>query len=150
MSMQTMHYCSQMWGIPTKMSMLKEKWLQCDVCQRHKDVHRIGQLSSLNRFEKLGEALGLDYVGPIEVKYLLVKIDYFSKMVELDVCKQADAKHTLPGIKRWEDSRGPEETIVNDGAKHFDNTKLKRWVTKRGVHHVKTLGYGHIVNGTLE
>lgn len=42
----------------------------------------------------------MDYVGTIKGRYLLVKIDYLSKLVELDVCVQADSEHTIKGIER--------------------------------------------------
>lgn len=105
MGKQTVHYCSQLWGIPAK-SMLKEKCLRCEVCQKHRDVKRVEVVSSLNRFSESGEALGMDYVASIEAKYLLVKIDYLSKLVELDVCEHADSKHTVARIEKWESYRG--------------------------------------------
>lgn len=43
-------------------------------------------LGRLNTFSKLGEALGMGYVSPIKGKYLLIELDYRSKLVELDVC----------------------------------------------------------------
>lgn len=100
----------------------------------------------MNRFSKPSEALGLDYVGSIKGNYLLVKIDYFNKLLELDVCQQADVGHTLVGIEKWEESRRSVDTLIIDGAKHFDNAKVKRWVIQKGVEHIKTLSYDHGTN----
>lgn len=49
-------------------------------------MRRMGGMSSLNKFSKPIEALGIDYINLIEGKCLMVKIDYLSKLVELDVC----------------------------------------------------------------
>lgn len=38
-------------------------------------------------FSELDEVLGMDYEGPIKGKYILVKLVYLSKLLELDVCK---------------------------------------------------------------
>lgn len=42
--LQTMKYRSMVWKIPANFFMLKEKWLRCDVCQRHHDVKRSDNL----------------------------------------------------------------------------------------------------------
>lgn len=81
-----MKYRCKVWGILARSNMLKENWLACDICQRNRDVRRRGSLGYVNRFSKLREALRMDYVGLIKGRYLLVKIDYLSKLVELDVC----------------------------------------------------------------
>lgn len=147
---QTMRYRSQVWGNPVQMSMFKERWLRCGICQRHRDVRKMDGMSSLNKFSKPGEAFGLDYIGLIEGKDLLVKIDYLSKLVELDVCDQADSKHTVSVIEKWESHRGLIGYLVADGAKHFKNVDVKRWVEAGGVTHIKTLAYDHQVNGIVE
>lgn len=52
---------------------------------KHKDVRKVDGMSSLNIFCKHEKALGMDYVDSIKAKYLLVKMEYLSKLVELDV-----------------------------------------------------------------
>lgn len=128
--MQTMRYPRRVWRILEKFGMLKERWVKCDVWQKHQDALRSRKLSSLNRFAKAREALGLDYIGSIDGKYILVKIYYFNKLIELDGGEQANTKHTLAGIEKWEDSMGSVATIITDGAEHFDNAEVKRWVNQ--------------------
>lgn len=70
----------------------------------------------------------MNYVRPIKGKYMLFKIDYLSKMVELDVCLRANTKHTIAKIEKWERSKGLIEVLVKDGAKHFDNKDVGRWI----------------------
>lgn len=79
----------------------------------------------------------MDYVGPIKGRYLLVKIDYLSKMVELDVCLQVDTKHTIARVEKWERSRGLVEMVIIDGGRHFVNKDVKGWMSHRGVKHIK-------------
>lgn len=42
----------------------------------------------------------MDYVGFIEGKYNLVKLDYMSKLVELDVCDRANSGPSIEGVKK--------------------------------------------------
>lgn len=86
--MQTMRYQSQVWGIPAKTNMLKKTWEACDICQRQRDVRRSETMGAFNRFSKLGEALGMDYVGPILLRIGLVRKKEFVK-----VCKRFKSKY---------------------------------------------------------
>lgn len=42
-----------------------------------------------------------------------MKIDFFSRMVQLDLCKAADAESTMHGIWRWGQKFGPISTLVS-------------------------------------
>lgn len=97
-----------------------------------------------------GKILGMDYVSPIKGKYLLVKMDYLSKLFELDVCNQADSGHSIDGVEKWESKRAPIQTVITDRAKHFINADMRRWVETKGVKHIKTLAYDHRSNRRVE
>lgn len=42
------------------------------------------------------------------------------------------------------------DTVITDGARHFDNVGMKGWVTQSAVSHITTLAYNHRGNGTVE
>lgn len=54
-----------------------------------------------------------------------MNIDSLSEMMELDVCLQAESKHTIPKVERWERSRGLVEVVIMGVAKHFANKYVK-------------------------
>lgn len=90
------------------------------------------------------------YVGLMESKYLLVKIYYLSKLVEFDVCVHVDRKHTIRGLKQWEESKALFSILITDRARHFFHGEVRRWAIQRGVDHIKTLVYEHKSNETIE
>lgn len=100
-----------------------------------------GGRGSLNQFSKPWEARGMDYIEPIKARYLLVKIDYLSKMLELDVSLHANKKHIITWVEQWEKSKDPLEVLVIDEAKHFFNGDVERWMKQRGLQHLQTLSY---------
>lgn len=148
--MQTMKHKSNLLKISARTFMLKEKWLRCGAFLRHRDMRRTGSLGSLNVFSRLGEALRMYYVGPIKGKYLLMKLDYLNKLVELNVCSQKDNGHPIRGIEKWRSFRGLTNTLLTDGAKPFNNVEMRRWVEDRGADHIKILAYDHCRTKTLE
>lgn len=64
------------------------------------------KLGTLHDSTRPGDVLRMDYVGHMDGKYLLVKVDFFSRVVQLNVCDAADVVSMLQGIKKWERKLG--------------------------------------------
>lgn len=82
-------------------------------------------MGSLNTLSNPSEAFGMDYISPIKGKYLLVKLDYLSKLVELYVCAETHGGHFIDGVERWESSKEPIDTLITKGADHFNDIDMK-------------------------
>lgn len=68
----------------------------------------------------------LDFVGPIDVVYLLVKVEYFKRVVEIDLFEKADAKHVFKGLERWMSLRGKIKRIKTNRGMHVDNLQASQ------------------------
>lgn len=73
----------------------------------------------MNDRQQPGKVLGMDFVGPMDQKYLLVKVDFMSRVVQLDVCSAANAKATIAGLKKWRKKFELMDKLVSDQGKHF-------------------------------
>lgn len=95
-------------GVTTKE--LKHKLDQFKVCQRHVGVCR-SHAFGVNNSEFPGHVLGLDFVVLMDGVYLLVKVDYFTICVQVDLCDTADAKQVIKGLERWLQAKGKMHII---------------------------------------
>jgi hypothetical protein len=71
----------------------------CQRCQKNGGISaRVAMPLIYNLQMELFEVWGIDYMGPFlmshNYKYILVVVDYVSKLVEAMPCRAADGKHT--------------------------------------------------------
>lgn len=75
-------------------------------------------LGTSNDIQDPGELVGMYFVGPMDQKYL-VKVDFMSRVVQLDVCSSATAETTIAGLKKWRKKFGLMDRLVTDQGRHF-------------------------------
>lgn len=86
MGLKTMLYRNTVWHLAVDRSLLQKHLKGCKVCQEQRVCKRYTKMGTLNDSVRPGEVLGINYVGPMDKKYMLVKMDFFSRMVKLDLC----------------------------------------------------------------
>lgn len=70
--MRTMWHRNARWGLQVSRSQLEEEMANCVVCQRNRWVVRYSWLGKLDDTTKPCEKVAADFVGPIDVRYLLI------------------------------------------------------------------------------
>lgn len=85
---------------------------------------RKSTLGTLNNSEYSGQIVGMDSVGFIGQEYLSVKIDYMSRLVQVNVCSEANSRSVLQGVMEWERTYGRMDGLVTDRGTHFNNSLL--------------------------
>ena len=83
---------------------------------------------------------GIDFIGPFltsfRYSYILVGVDYMSKLVEAIPCKANDHKVVLKFLKENIFSIfGVPKAIISDGGSHFCNKPFQTLLDKYGVKH---------------
>lgn len=115
--------------------MLKKKLKESNACQQHQDVRRDKIFVNLNQASRPGEAIVIDFIGPLHGTYILTKNDYFRKLVQFDVYKRADASVVVHGLNRWINTYSVMKTVISDGGRHFVNHEVRRKLKNLGIQH---------------
>lgn len=100
MGLQGMLHKKRMWNIPSRKQHLLERLRSCKVCRRHCTVNRDTQLRTLNTSTKPSEEIEMDYIEPLDGKYLLVTVDFLSRRVQMDMHKITKGACVIRSLQR--------------------------------------------------
>ena len=103
----------------------------------------------------LFDVWGIDFMGPFLVSfgyiYIMVGVDYVSKLVEAVPCRVADHKVVLKFLKENIFSRFRiPKAIISDGGSHFCNKPAENLLAKYGVKHKVVTPYHPQTSGEVE
>ena len=79
--------------------------MSCDACQRSGNISKKDEMLQSGILEvKIFDVWGIDFMGPFLVsegnKYILVCVDYISKLVEAQACSVNDARVVCKFLKK--------------------------------------------------
>lgn len=98
---KTVMYLNKRWKLNLAPKFVRDQLKSCLVCMKNRVRCTDSKLGILNDSSYPGEVLGMDYIGLVRGKYMLTKIDFMSRLVQIDVCDEASARTTLEGIQKW-------------------------------------------------
>lgn len=93
-------------GMKLQEDFIKKKFEQCNICQRNRGICMSTRLRMVNDNLSLRGLLRMDYISLVEGKSLLLKVDFLSRLVQVDVVHKVSAKSTLRGLKKWKHTYG--------------------------------------------
>nr|GEY92132.1 reverse transcriptase [Tanacetum cinerariifolium] len=97
---------------------------------------------------------GIDFMGPFPSskgnKYILVAVDYLSKLVEAKALPTNDARVVVKFLKSLFSRFGTPKAIISDRGTHFCNDQFSKVMLKYGVTHRLSTGYHPQLNGQVE
>jgi len=128
----------------------------CDRCQKYKQDRRDTTSGSAKIRPEPFAHIGLDIVGPLPVtlqgnRYLIVAVDFFTKWVEAEPLKEANAQNIAEFIHKEIICRHakPQE-ITTDRGTEFNNQLIKTLSEMYSIGHIKTTAYHPQGNGQTE
>lgn len=148
-SVSTMIHTEKTLTTGTTVQEMRERLKSCQVCQRNSDKRR-SSVSTVNFSRVSWDVVGLDFVGPSEGVYLSVKVDYVTRLVQVDTCEKVGTKHMIWGLKKWTSLRGRIGRIKANKGMHFDNYLISKWSRKQGVFCEFVGPHNHGSNGLME
>ncbi|XP_062086268.1 uncharacterized protein LOC133792383 [Humulus lupulus] len=106
-------------------------------------------------YSELFDVWGIDFMGPFPSsynnKYILLAVDYVSKLVEAAATPTCDGKEVIKFLHKNIFTRfGTPRAIISDQGSHFCNKWFTALCARYGVHHRKALFYHPIANGQAE
>ena len=89
---------------------------------------------------------GIDFMGPFPPSFgnlfILLAVDYVSKLVEEIACPRNDANTVVSLLQKNILSRfGTPRTIISDRGSHFANKIFEKLMNKYGIKHIMSLAY---------
>lgn len=120
----------------------------CDKCLRFNDKRQI-------RYVKVGarrplEKVAADIMGPVQGKYVLNIIDYYSRFGRSYVIKGKDGTSVMKCIKKFFTEHGTPDTMITDNENIFLDKRLQMFFRSVGTDHHLTTPHKHTSNGRVE
>jgi Integrase zinc binding domain/Integrase core domain len=141
-------------------SMLRSVYLYiqgCVVCQQRKTTQLpIRHTQPMRTPSGPWQMVGIDTVGPLPTtergnKYLVVMIDYFTRMVEVDVLQEQTAEEVLRVfMKNVVCRHGVPQYLLSDKGSPYMSELAQQMYNKIGIHRLHTTAYHPQTNGAVE
>lgn len=96
----------QSWGWDYNDRVLSKGSKTCHICHQFGNIKRGVKFPTINNSKWPGKVIGIDFIGPINGIYILVKAYFMTRMIQLDMFSTSKAKAMLPWSSNWRD--GPE------------------------------------------
>ncbi|KAI3683011.1 hypothetical protein L1987_83464 [Smallanthus sonchifolius] len=97
---------------------------------------------------------GNDFMGPFPVSfgncYILVAVDYISKLAEAQALPTNYARKVVKFLKRLFARFGAPKTLISDRGTHFCNAQLEKALSRYDVHHRFATPYHPQTSGQVE
>lgn len=82
-------------------------------------MRRDTKLRTLNTSTRPNKIIGMDFIGFVEGRYLLITVDFIFRKVQVDVHKNADRGSIVRSLRRWVSKCGSIKKLVTDQGRHF-------------------------------
>ena len=92
----------------------------------------------------------VDLVGPIDGKYILTYIDYYSSYPEACVLKEITSREVIKALADIFSRFGYPEELVSDNGKQFTSAEFEAFLKSCGIKHIRASPYYARSNGKLE
>nr|GEY26014.1 reverse transcriptase domain-containing protein [Tanacetum cinerariifolium] len=127
----------------------------CDSCQRQGKISQKDEMpqNSIQVCE-IFDVWGIDFMRPFPSskgnKYILVAVDYGSKLVEAKALPTNEARVVVKFLKSLFSRFGTPKAIISDRGTHFCNDQFSRVMLKYGVTHRLSTAYHPQKSGQVE
>ena len=92
----------------------------------------------------------VDIVGPIESKYLVTYIDYYSSYPEVAITRDITSKNIICILMNIFSRHGFPEEIVSDNGRQFVSQEFEQFLRSKNIKHVRSSPYYPRSNGKIE
>ncbi|GKF08160.1 reverse transcriptase domain-containing protein [Tanacetum coccineum] len=127
----------------------------CDTCQGQGKISQRDEMpqNSIQVYE-IFDIWGIDFMGPFPSskgnKYILVAVDYLSKLVEAKALPTNDARVVVKFLKTLFARFGTPRAIISDRGTYFCNDQFAKVMSKYGVTHRLATAYHPQTSGQVE
>lgn len=111
----------------------------CDLCQRVKSLTYSMEGAFMHvKSERPGEMVAIDFFGELPmstggVKYILVVLDVFSKLVKLYPIKKETTQSAINRMEQYIQDVGKPRRLLNDHGTQFTSAVWKSFLAEKGI-----------------
>ncbi|XP_052627208.1 uncharacterized protein LOC128133721 [Lactuca sativa] len=114
---------------------------KCDAYQRTGNISARNEIPQRNiQAREIFDVWGMDFMGQFPSskgnKYILVAVDYVSKLAEAQALPTNDARVMVKFLKKLFSRFGVSNALISDTGTHFANDQLAKVLQKYRVHHI--------------
>ena len=92
----------------------------------------------------------VDLVGPVDGKFILIYIDYYSSYPEAYILKEITSREVIKALTDIFARFGFPEELVSDNGKQFISEEFEAFLKSCGIRHIRVSPYYARSNGKLE
>ena len=92
----------------------------------------------------------VDLVGPVDGKFILTYIDYYSSYPEAYILKEITSREVIKALTDIFARFGFPEELISDNRKQFISEEFKAFLKSCGIRHIRVSPYYARSNGKLE
>lgn len=120
---------------------------RCYRCKEYNPV-RIDGFRHIEAYE-LGEKVSFDIIRPLEGRYIITAIDYFSRFTLAKVFKSKNTNNVLKFLEIVHKKLNVKK-FISDGALENISDTIRKWMDINYIKQHITSGYHHCSNGRIE
>lgn len=150
MGLSSILHKQRAWGLIASKAQLKHRLKNCETCTHNCRVIKDTKQGTMNNGKKPNDIVGMDFIGPMDNRYMLMIVEFLSQRMQMDVCKRADKESVLRDLCCWIQECRPVRCLIIDQGRHFLGDQLKEWCERRGVNKKWTHAYDHRNHGLVE
>lgn len=125
MGMEGMLHRRRKWGMAASKTQLLSRLRGCNTCRRNCRVYKSSQMGSLNDSVKPNEIVGMDFIGSVNGRYLLLIMDFLPRRTQVNVYRKANGESVLDGLQIWVQECGPVRKVVSDQGRQFSSEQVR-------------------------
>ena len=100
------------------------------------------------------DKLGIDFIGPmqgpLQQRYAIVMVDYYSKWVEMAFTKEPSSDAVIEFMNVVVSREGLPKQVVTDNGTHFTSQKFTTYLQSMGIDHIRVSPYHPAGSGAVE
>ncbi|UYV69099.1 K02A2.6-like, partial [Cordylochernes scorpioides] len=122
----------------------------CYICEVNQPLRHDQPLTTIPIPPRPWYKVGVDLVGPIDSKYILTLIDYYSSFPEAIIINDISSKTIISKLKEIFARYGFPIEIVSDNGLQFVSKDTEQFFMKSGIKHIRVSPYYPKSNGKIE
>ena len=135
---------------------MRSKVQSCKICQQYHRPQPSDEMGCWHEPDKPGEVIGFDFMGPFFSKgnrkkcWVLVIIDWLSRLGEAWMVKGIGAREVGEGLNRWERQHGRLRVVCSDTVQANRSKAIQEWGRMRDVKLEVSPPFHHASLGLVE
>ncbi|UYV64545.1 K02A2.6-like [Cordylochernes scorpioides] len=129
---------------------IEETVRRCNCCQTHASMPPRTTPVNWPSTNQPWDRVHIDHLGPFEQNLYLIVVDACTKWIEAIPVPNTSTRETIEQLRCLFARFGIPRTLVSDNGTGFTSEEFRQFITKNGIHHLRTAPFHPSSNGLAE